>query len=80
MYNYVGARIYEVGILGAPDLIEQPRGELDLVLIKEFGEHWKLNLKAQNLLDERKEITQGGLVATGYSEGRTASLKMEYRF
>ncbi len=80
LYNYVGARIYEVGILGAPDLIEQPRGELDLVLIKEFGEHWKLNLKAQNLLDERKEITQGGLVATGYSEGRTASLKMEYRF
>ncbi len=80
LYNYVGARIYEVGILGAPDLIEQPRGELDLVLIKEFGEHWKLNIKAQNLLDERKEITQGGLVATGYSEGRTASLKMEYRF
>lgn len=80
LYNYVGARIYEVGILGAPDLIEQPRGELDLVVIKEFGEHWKLNIKAQNLLDERKEITQGGLVATGYSEGRTASLKMEYRF
>jgi outer membrane receptor for ferrienterochelin and colicin len=80
LYNYVGARIYEVGILGAPDLIEQARGELDLVLIKEFGEHWKLNIKAQNLLDERKEITQGGLVATGYSDGRTASLKMEYGF
>jgi outer membrane receptor protein involved in Fe transport len=80
LYHYFGERIYEVGILGAPDLVEEPHGELDLVLIKEFGEHWKINLKAQNLLDERKEITQGGLVATGYNEGRAASLKVEYRF
>lgn len=80
LYHYFGERIYEVGILGAPDLVEEPHGELDLVIIKEFGDHWKLNLKAQNLLDERKEITQGGLVATGYKDGRAASLKVEYRF
>lgn len=80
LYHYFGERIYEVGILGAPDLVEEPHGELDLVLIKEFGENWRINLKAQNLLDERKEITQGGLVATGYNEGRAASLKVEYRF
>ena len=80
LYHYFGERIYEVGILGAPDLIEEPHGELDLVLIREFGDHWKLNIKAQNLLDERKEITQGGFVATGYNEGRKASLKLEYRF
>ena len=80
LYHYFGERIYEVGILGAPDLIEEPHGELDFVLIKEFGENWKINLKAQNLFDERKEITQGGLVATGYNEGRAASLKVEYRF
>jgi outer membrane receptor protein involved in Fe transport len=42
--------------------------------------NWKLNIKAQNLTDKRKEITQGGLVATGYSEGRSASLKLEYNF
>lgn len=80
LYHYFGERIYEVGILGAPDLVEEPHGEFDLVLSKEFGEHWKLNIKAQNLLDERKEITQGGLVATGYNEGRKGSLKLEYRF
>lgn len=80
LYHYFGERIYEVGILGAPDLVEEPHGELDFVLIKEFGENWKINLKAQNLLNERKEITQGGLVATGYTEGRAASLKVEYRF
>lgn len=80
LYNYVGERIFEVGILGAPDLIEAPHGELDLVLIKEFGDHWKLNVKAQNLLAEDKQITQGGLLATGYQAGRKASLKLEYRF
>lgn len=80
LYHYFGERIYEVGILGAPDLIEEPHGELDLVFIKEFGDNWKLNVKAQNLFNERKEITQGGYVATGYSEGRAASLKLEYRF
>jgi outer membrane receptor protein involved in Fe transport len=80
LYHYFGERIYEVGILGAPDLIEEPHGELDFVLSKEFRNSWKLNLKAQNLLDRRKEITQGGLVATGYSEGRSASLKLEYSF
>jgi len=80
LYHYFGERIYEVGILGAPDLIEEPHGELDLVFIKEFGDSWKLNIKAQNLFNERKEITQGGYVATGYSEGRAASLKLEYRF
>lgn len=80
LYHYFGERIYEVGILGAPDLIEEPHGELDFVLSKEFRNNWKLNIKAQNLLDRRKEITQGGLVATGYSEGRSASLKLEYSF
>jgi TonB-dependent receptor len=80
LYHYFGERIYEVGILGAPDLIEEPHGELDFVLSKEFMTNWKLNIKAQNLTDKRKEITQGGLVATGYSEGRSASLKLEYNF
>ena len=80
LYNYVGDRIFEVGILGAPDFIEEARGEVDLVVSKEFGNNWQLNIKAQNLFDERKEITQGDYVTTGYSEGRAASLKLEYRF
>lgn len=79
LYHYFGERIYEVGILGAPDLIEEPHGALDFVLMKEFGERWKLNIKMQNLFDERKEISQGGYIANAYSEGRSASLKLEYR-
>ena len=80
LYHYFGERIYEVGILGAPDLMEEPHGELDFVMSKEFGDNWKLNIKAQNLFDDRKKITQGGYVTTGYFEGRAASLKVEYQF
>jgi hypothetical protein len=79
LYNYTGDRIYEVGILGAPDLIEEGRAELDLVLIKEFSNNWKMSLKAQNLLDARKDITQGGFITTGYKEGRSVSMKVEYQ-
>lgn len=80
LYHYFGERIFEVGILGAPDLVEAPHGELDFVLSKEFADNWKLNIKAQNLFDDRKEITQGGYVTTGYFDGRSASLKLEYQF
>ncbi len=80
LYHYFGERIDEVGILGAPDLIEEGNGRLDLVLIKEFSSSWKVNLKASNLLDERREITQGGLVTTGYHDGRSASVKVEYQW
>ncbi|MDT8428722.1 MAG: TonB-dependent receptor [Pseudomonadales bacterium] len=79
LYNFTGERIFEVGILGAPDLIEEERGELDVVIQKEFGSRWKMSLKAQNLLDERSDITQGGFITTGYKEGRSFSAQLEFR-
>ena len=32
LYNYFGDRIADVGANGAPDIVEQGRGSLDLVL------------------------------------------------
>lgn len=80
LYHYYGERIAEVGIEGAPDLIEQPFGELNFVFIRELGEHWSTTFKAKNMLDERSEITQDGHVTTGYNKGREFSLKLDYRF
>lgn len=80
LYHYYGERISEVGIEGAPDLIEQPFGELNAVFIRELGENWKVTLKGKNLLNEKTEVTQGGLVTTGFSLGRAISLKLDYRF
>lgn len=80
LYHYYGERIAEVGIENAPDLIEQPLGELNLIFIHELADNWKLTMKATNLLDERSEITQGGFVTTGYLRGREASINVDYTF
>jgi outer membrane receptor protein involved in Fe transport len=80
LYHYYGERIAEVGIEGAPDLIEQPFGELNFVFIREIGDHWTTTLKAKNILDERSEITQDGNITTGYNKGRQLSLQLDYRF
>jgi outer membrane receptor protein involved in Fe transport len=80
LYHYYGERIAEVGIEGAPDLIEQPFGELNFVFIKELADNWTTTLKARNILDERSEITQDGNVTTGYNKGRQLSLQLDYRF
>ncbi|MCI5106428.1 MAG: TonB-dependent receptor plug domain-containing protein [Pseudomonadales bacterium] len=80
LYHYYGERIAEVGIEGAPDLIEQPFGELNFVFIKELADNWTTTFKAKNILDERSEITQDGNVTTGYNKGRQLSLQLDYRF
>ncbi len=80
LYHYFGKRITEVGIEGAPDLYEQPFGELNFVFIRELNEHWKIQAKGRNLMDERSQITQGGLISTAYNRGRQFSLQVDYTF
>lgn len=80
LYHYFGERIVEVGIEGAPDLIEQPFGELNFVFIKSLNDHFSATLKAKNILDERSEIMQHDKVVTGYNRGREISFKLDYTF
>lgn len=80
LYHYFGERIAEVGTSGAPDLIEQPFGELNFVYIHEFADSWRLNAKLKNMMNERSEIRQGGFITTGFYQGRTASVQLDYTF
>ncbi len=80
LYHYFGERITEVGIEGAPDLYEQPFGELNFNFIRELNDNWKVQFKGRNLLDERSEITQGGLISTAYDLGRQFSFQIDYTF
>ena len=80
LYHYYGERITEVGIEGAPDLYEQPFGELNFNFIQELNENWKIQFKGRNLLDERFTVTQGGLISTAYDIGRQFSLQVDYAF
>ncbi len=80
LYHYYGERIAEVGIETAPDLIEQPFGELNFIFIRDLTDALSMTLKARNIMDERNEITQGGLPTTAYNRGREISFQLDYRF
>ena len=80
LYHYYGERIAEVGIEGAPDLIEQPFGELNFVYIRSLTDDLAMTLKAKNIMDQRNEITQNGFVNIGYNRGREVSFQLDYAF
>ena len=80
LYHYFGERIADVGVETAPDFIEQPFGELNFIFIRNLTDKLALTFKAKNMLDERNDITQDGLVTTGYRRGREFSFQLAYQF
>jgi outer membrane receptor protein involved in Fe transport len=80
LFNYMGDRISDVGANQAPDIIEQGRGSLDLVLAQRIrGLGIRLNL--DNLTDSDYLFTQT-LTTTEtqrlFRLGRTASVSLSY--
>lgn len=80
LYNTAGERIVEVGTLGAPDRFEQPFHQLDFVYRHQFGDHWRLNLKMRNLLDEEIEVLQGDETTRAFRPGREFSIGFTWDF
>jgi len=79
LYNFLGARISDVGANEAPDIIEEGRGILDLVFSQRIrGLGVRLNL--ENLTDADYEYTQVGAdqAQRFYRQGRTVSLSFGY--
>jgi hypothetical protein len=58
-YNLLGPRIVEVGTDGLDDTYEHARHTVDLVGIKNFGEHIELKLSAQNVFNSAIVRTVG---------------------
>ena len=58
LYNFFGDRITDVGAFGAPDIVEQGRGSVDVVLQQRLR-GVALRLALENLTDERFLFTQG---------------------
>lgn len=82
-YNFTGERVVLVGAENAPDIVEEDRGKLDL-LLKYMFRFWdndmELEMKVQNILDEEVEWTQGGQLYERYSPGLTYSLGLKMSF
>lgn len=79
--SYAGERLTDVGAFGLPDIYEEDFISLDAVYsqqIDALAQGLELKLGASNLLDQRREFTQGPEVVRGYESGRTISLTISY--
>lgn len=79
LYNVFGKRIAQVGVLGLPDVYEQPFNQVDFTLKYKLDAQWTLGLRLRNLLDDEIEFSQGGLPTRIYEPGREIGLSVEWR-
>ena len=77
LFNYFGDRIADVGANDAPDVIEQGRGSLDLVLSQRV-KGLNIRLTLENLTDSDFLFTQGNRDQRVYKLGRVVALSLGY--
>jgi outer membrane receptor protein involved in Fe transport len=77
LLNYYDDRISDVGVFGTPDILEEARTTLDVVVTRTFGT-WALRLTGTNLTDSEWLFSQGGRLQRAYKEGRTIGLSLSY--
>ncbi|HEX6088158.1 MAG TPA: TonB-dependent receptor [Thermoanaerobaculia bacterium] len=78
---YSGQRLTEVGAFGLPDIYEGAFTSFDVVLsqsLEAFARGVELKLAATNVLDEKREFTQGGVLQRRFDPGRKVSLSLSY--
>ncbi|MBW3552353.1 MAG: TonB-dependent receptor [Gemmatimonadetes bacterium] len=78
LYNRFGRRIDTVGGSSLPDIYEEDRGQLDLVLQQVFGRGFSASLRAKRLLGSDMEFTQDGEIVRSYDLGRVVSLSVSW--
>jgi outer membrane receptor protein involved in Fe transport len=77
LYNFIDDRISDVGANEAPDIIEQGRGAVDLVLSQRV-KSLILRLALENLTDSRYLFTQGVEDQRVFRLGRTIAFSLGY--
>jgi len=69
-----------------PSVYAKEYGTLNFSVSQKIGEHWKVNLKAKNLLNPeiqevyRSDYTEGDTVKTSYTKGIEYSISASYEF
>lgn len=74
LFNRFGERIDAVGGQGTPDIYEEGRNQLDVVVEAPLLRGWTAKLSAGRILGNQVEYTQGGDVLRSWDQGRTLSL------
>jgi hypothetical protein len=79
LYNFFDDRISDVGANQAPDIVEQGRGTLDVVLIQRWRQ-LALRVTFDNLTDQEYLYTQGDQEQRFYNTGRAIMFSFGYSF
>jgi outer membrane receptor protein involved in Fe transport len=77
LYNFFGERISDVGSLGLPDILEDKRGSVDVIVATRLR-RVNVRFSAENLTDEEFDYTQGGLIQRSYNLGRTFGINFGF--
>lgn len=78
LWNFVGARITDVGASGLPDIVQEGRNQVDLVYSQRLFKRLTLRLSGDNLTNDGYEFTQGDLRQRYYEFGRTFSVNFSF--
>lgn len=74
LLNYVGARISDVGSNEAPDIVEQGRETVDLVIVQRLRSRYNIRLSIENLTDAEYLFKQGSARQRTFKLGQTYGL------
>ncbi len=80
LINQNGESIRDVGILGNPDVIEEPRLDVNLVYRWDVSDGFTFRAKVSNLLNDEVEFTQGGQTFFAYRRGFEFQLGADWNF
>ena len=80
LFNQNGETIVDVGVSGQPDIIEQPRLDVDLNYKFFISESLTFRVKIESLLNPDIEFTQGGRTFQKYNTGQRFQAGVDWSF
>jgi hypothetical protein len=79
LYNRVGPRIFAAGDRPLPDVLEEPRNNLDVSLRLPLAGAFSARIDAKNLIDDPYAVRQGTVTREKYSTGQTVQAGLVWR-
>jgi outer membrane receptor protein involved in Fe transport len=80
LFNQNGETIVDVGVSGQPDILEEPRLDINVNYKYQYSETLTFKAKIKNLLNTEVEFTQGGNVFQQYEKGAEFQAGFDWTF
>jgi outer membrane receptor protein involved in Fe transport len=83
LYNYTGTKVSFAGTNGLDDVVEDPRGTIDIAYrqgFKLFNVPWVVKLSGENLTEQERVWSQGGDLWRAWNPGRKVGISLGVNF